>query len=183
MSCERLPSHHECVADLDSKQRLEDEYDSNVIVTAPTVPYKGESTYISSPLRPLIYSSDTRWQRDSHLKSGRLSRCDRPESPCLGCGGTDGSVRRTSVVVTIAHILQSMPRSLCRTVGKASIVAVSGTRAEHDRVYRRDDGSVFPLSGCTTGVQGPRELRSGNHEVQAAPCWSVIQSLVFECRD
>ena len=25
-----------------SKQRLEDEYDSNVIITAPTVPYRGE---------------------------------------------------------------------------------------------------------------------------------------------
>jgi translation elongation factor EF-4 len=26
-----------------SRQRLEDEYDSNVIVTAPTVPYKGKT--------------------------------------------------------------------------------------------------------------------------------------------
>ena len=26
---------------MNSRQRLEDEYDSNVIVTAPTVPYKG----------------------------------------------------------------------------------------------------------------------------------------------
>lgn len=25
------------------KQRLEDEYDANVIITAPSVPYKGES--------------------------------------------------------------------------------------------------------------------------------------------
>lgn len=25
------------------RQRLEDEYDANVIITAPTVPYKGES--------------------------------------------------------------------------------------------------------------------------------------------
>jgi translation elongation factor EF-4 len=28
------------------RQRLEDEYDANIIITAPTVPYKGRETII-----------------------------------------------------------------------------------------------------------------------------------------
>ena len=41
MSCKLLVPPYNEVQLSRSRQRLEDEYDSNVIVTAPTVPYKG----------------------------------------------------------------------------------------------------------------------------------------------
>ena len=38
------------------RQRLEDEYDANVIITAPTVPYKGE---LLLPLRNTAANDET----------------------------------------------------------------------------------------------------------------------------
>jgi len=45
MSCELRAFAHVGAQLNSSRQRLEDEYDSNVIVTAPTVPYKGAQLF------------------------------------------------------------------------------------------------------------------------------------------
>lgn len=61
-----------------AKQRLEDEYDANVIITAPTVPYKGKPIglllyYYVRRLRCFAYStSDLSRSDSSHQQSNRV---------------------------------------------------------------------------------------------------------------
>ena len=51
------------------RQRLEDEYDANVIVTAPTVPYKGNPFHrdcSSLNMTPISFGSAVQGREDCH---------------------------------------------------------------------------------------------------------------------
>ena len=54
------------------RQRLEDEYDSNVIITAPTVPYKREVFAPINGISSHPYFSGVSGQGSSHQQSDGL---------------------------------------------------------------------------------------------------------------